>query len=217
MDDARLEERSTSELVEELVQHGKRLIDIEAQRLRAQLEDQLGRARGELRESSGTLIADARQRLTDNVAAVRRDLKEQVDRTTSAVKPMAIGGVVAHAGLYLLLAALVLGLGTLMPLWVAALIVGVATAIGGAAALGAGKRKLELVGKDPLSRTHKQMTENKQWIETTKDTVATKLREMKAALSGVEWPRLPASSGGAPSQTTSASRLEGPSSARRPT
>jgi hypothetical protein len=215
-DDDRLEERSTTELVEELVEHGKRLVQVEVRVLREQLAAQMTHARGELQGESRALVTEARARLADNLAAVRRDVKEQVDRAAGAAKPMAAGGVIAHAALYVLLAALVLGLGTLMPLWVAALIVGVATAIAGGAALAAGKKKLELVGKDPLPRTQQQLTENKRWIDTTKETVATKLREVKSALSDVEWPRLPGSSGAERGRTTSASRLEASSSARRP-
>lgn len=202
-----IHDRSTTELVEELAQHGKRLVQLEVRALREQLEGQLAHARDELHGSSGALLAEARERLGENLAALRRDLKDQVGRTTAAVKPMAIGSVIVHAGLFVLLAALVLGLATVMPAWVAALVVGVAAAAVGAMVLHAGKQKLELVGKDPLTRTHEQMTENRRWIDMTKETVATKLRAARAALSDVAWPKLPGSSGDARSRITSGNRL----------
>src|SRR5688572_26784514 len=141
-------ELQTSELVRELVQHGKRVIEVEARQLRADLQRDLAQARVELRGEVEALTTEGRQRLAAGVGAVKQDLRTQVDRATSAAKPMAIGGVLMHAAVFALLAALVLGLGTLMPLWAAALIVGVVVAGVGGLLLAAGKRAAKAVGRN---------------------------------------------------------------------
>src|SRR5688572_11284343 len=111
-------ELETSELVRELVTHGKRVIETEVRQLRADLQREIGAARAEVRAELGSASAEAKRRLATDLDAVKHDVREQVDRATSAAKPMAAGGVLLHAALFFLLGALALGLGTLMPLWV---------------------------------------------------------------------------------------------------
>jgi hypothetical protein len=209
-EDEPLDERSTKDLVEELVTHGRHLIEAEIAGLRAQLQSELGRVRDDARATGTSMVEQARERMTSNVSALRADLVEQGQRAKDAAKPLATGGVLLHAGLFFLLGALVLGLGTLMPLWVSALIVGVAVAAIGGALLASGKRKAETVGKNALERTNNQLRESKRWIERSKETVAEMIRDLKSTLSGVELPRLRPSSGAGRIRTTSATRLEAP-------
>ena len=76
---------------------------------------------------------------------------------------VAIGGIISYFGALALLAALVLGLGELMPLWASALIVGLAViAVGGVLAF-FGVRALQRL--DPAPRqTLRTLQENKQWL-----------------------------------------------------
>jgi hypothetical protein len=213
-EDEQLEERSTKELVEELVSHGKRLIEIEVRSLRGQLEGELGRVKDDARANGNTMMQEARERMTENLAAVRADLAEHGRRAKAAVGTLSVGGVLAHAAVFLLLAALVLGLATMMPLWAAALIVGVVMAAIGGGMLAAGAKKARGVGKNALPRTNHQLKESKRWLERSKEIVAGTIRDLKSTLSGIEWPKLRQSSAAGQIRTTSATRLEPPSSAR---
>ncbi|MDP9150312.1 MAG: phage holin family protein [Myxococcota bacterium] len=74
------------------------------------------------------------------------------------------GGALIHAGALFVLAALVLGLGTLIPLWVAALVVGLAVAGGGYGVCRVGLRGLKEI--DPTPReTLATLEENKLWVK----------------------------------------------------
>lgn len=73
------------------------------------------------------------------------------------------GGVLAFYASLVLLAALVLALGTVMPLWASALIVGGVLAAGAAALAFIGVKKLKRV--DPAPReTIRTLKENKLWL-----------------------------------------------------
>ena len=197
----------TSELVRELIQHGKHVFEAEARRLRADLQQNLAQARVGLRGEIDTLAAEAKQRVTAGVGAVKQDLRVQVDRATSAAKPMAIGGVLLHAAVFALLAALILGLGTQMPLWSAALIVGVVVAGVGGLLMASGKRAAKAVGRDVLDRTNRQLTENKEWMTEIKERFGTRVRDLTSGLRDDVWPRLRRSFAGGPNRTTSGNRL----------
>jgi hypothetical protein len=103
---------------------------------------------------------------------------------------MAIGGVLLHAAVFTLIAALVLGLATLMPDWVAALLVGVAVAGVGALLIKSGSSAAKKIGRDPLVRTNQEMKEDKLWMNETRAALAAKIRNAKSALSDVELPKL---------------------------
>lgn len=73
------------------------------------------------------------------------------------------GGVLAFYASLVLLAALVLALGTIMPLWASALLVGVLLAAGAGALAFIGVKKLKKV--DPAPReTIRTLKENKLWL-----------------------------------------------------
>ena len=203
-------ELETAQLVRELMVHGKRLFEVEARLLRADLQRELSQAREDLRADAGAIVGESRARLAGGVAALKRDLREQADRAKSAAKPMAAGGVLLHAAVLVLVAALVLGLGTQMPLWAAALVTGLVTAGAGALLLSWGKHAAKQVGRNPLNRTNRQMTETKRWMNEMKERLASRMRALKSGLSDDVWPRLRRSFAGEPVRLTSRTRLETP-------
>jgi hypothetical protein len=205
--DGELRELETSELVRELVTHGKRVIEGEVRSLRAELARDIGQARDDLRAELGAATEEARGRLASGLDAVKHDVREQVDRATSAAKPMAIGGVLLHAALFLLCAALALGLGTLMPLWVATLLTGLVAGGAGALLLKSGTHAARQVGRNPLNRTNRQLRENKRWMSEIKDRMASRMRELRSGLRGDVLPRLRQSFAGARGPNTSGNRL----------
>ena len=85
--------------------------------------------------------------LEQEIALAKREAYEKLDQLKVQVASLAVGGVVLHAGLLVLVAAAVLLLALWLPAWAAALAVGVALAAGGAILLIRGKeglKKLEL-------------------------------------------------------------------------
>ena len=201
---------ATSELVRELMAHGKRVFEVEAQRLRADLQRELIQAREELRADAGAVVGEAKQRVAGGLEAVKHDLREQAGRVGAAARPMAAGGILVHAALYLVLAAVVLGLGRVMPLWAAALIPGVVVAGVGGLLLASGKQAARAVGRKPLQRTNRQWTESKRWMSDIRDRLTSRTRSFRSTLSDDVWPKLRRSFAGAPIRTTSGNRLVAP-------
>lgn len=95
--------------------------------------------------------------LTDEVRTlVRNEIQlaqaEMAAKATQAAKgaaSIAIAGAVMFCGLLVLLAAAVFGLSTVMPAWLAALIVGVVVLIIGAIMVQAGRKKLQKLNLTP--------------------------------------------------------------------
>lgn len=183
---ASLSQLPTSDLVEELIVHGRRLVENEVHRLKREL----GTTREGLTTDGRSAVAEARERVERGVVALKADLVEQKDRATAAVKPMAIGGVLLHAGVLFLLAAVVVGLASTMALWLSALIVGVVVAGIGALVTRSGAAKAKEIGRDPLVRTNKEMTEDRVWMSERWARMVGKAKQVKSALSGVGLPRL---------------------------
>lgn len=188
-DEESLEERSTADLVKELGHHGRLLIEGEARRLVAELKHELGHAR-ELGAEGRAALDGATARVNRGLAALKDDVREQARGMTKAVKPVAAGGTLLHAGLYLFLATAVMALGHVMPLWAAALLVGVIVTAAGALLLRSGVAEAKKVRGRGLARTHREISEDRKWMIATKDELAARAREAKTALSGIAWPRL---------------------------
>lgn len=116
----------------------------------------LGELFAELAGETGTLV-----RKEIELAKTEMSIKATI--ALKHVALVAVGGVICLAGGLALLAAAVLALGTLIPLWLSALTVGVLVAgLGGALALG-GLSALKKV--DPAPRqTIQTLKENQRWV-----------------------------------------------------
>jgi hypothetical protein len=88
------------------------------------------------------LSQEAAALVRGEVALAKAELEEKIDKAKRGVVETAAGGAVLYAGFLTLLAAAVFGLAEAMPLWTAALIVGLAVTIIGAIAVGKGKEDL---------------------------------------------------------------------------
>jgi len=116
----------------------------------------LGELFAELASETATLV-----RHEVELAKVETVAKVRTAGATAA--QLAVGGAIAAMGALVLLGALVLALGLVMPLWAAALLVGLAvTALGGVLVL----RSLRAFGRfDPMPRkTIKTLEDDKQWL-----------------------------------------------------
>jgi hypothetical protein len=92
------------------------------------------------------LFTDLTQSTADlvrqEVALAKAEASEKVSQIGSAVASLAVGGLLAFAGLLILLQALVVGLAEFMPGWLASLIVGGVAALIGLGLLLAGRSAL---------------------------------------------------------------------------
>ncbi len=91
-----------------------------------------------LRRLTHELSGLFRQELT----LVSAELTQTLGRTLAAITTAAAGGVVLFTGVLALVAAAILGLSLVMAAWLAALLVGIALSIAGAAVLLAGSRRV---------------------------------------------------------------------------
>ena len=91
----------------------------------------------------GRLLDDATALLRNEVQLAKAEALNTVNELKSRAVSMAAGTVLLVVGAFVLVAAAVLGLATVVAPWLAALIVGVVLAITGAALLSAARRRLE--------------------------------------------------------------------------
>jgi hypothetical protein len=120
-------------------------------------ERPLGELFKELAGETATLVRQEVQLATTELTA----------KATRAGKDVALigaGGALAHAGLMILLGALVLALGTLIPLWVAALLVGVVVVGAGYALVQRGLTALKQIDPAP-KHTIQTLKEDKLWVK----------------------------------------------------
>ena len=117
----------------------------------------LGELFSELAHNTGTLV-----RKEVELATVEMTAKAKAAGNNAAL--VAVGGAVVMLGAMALLAALVVGLGTLMPLWLSGLLVGgLVTATGGTLAM-SGVKAFKAIEFAPR-QTIETLEENKQWLK----------------------------------------------------
>jgi hypothetical protein len=115
----------------------------------------LGELFAELASETGTLVRKevelAKTEMTIKAAAAGRNAAS-----------VAVGGAVLFVGTLALVAALILGLGTMIPLWASALVVGGLVAAVGAILVVSGLKAFQRI--DPVPReTIETLEENKRW------------------------------------------------------
>lgn len=110
-------------------------------------------------------IAEAEEK----VDALKIELDDKVQKLKLELFAKAIGGVIAFAGLLAVIAGIVAALAMAIPLWLAALVVGIALAAGGAVLL---KREMKLPSPpSPAALIPERTIENvKRDMETIHDT-----------------------------------------------
>jgi hypothetical protein len=120
-------------------------------------ERSLGELFAELAREMSTLVRQevvlARTEMTQKAAEIGRDSGT-----------IGIGGAIAYAGFLALVAALILGLGQLIPLWLSALIVGLVVAGVGYAVLQRGVTALKRANLAP-KETIETLKEDAEWAK----------------------------------------------------
>jgi drug/metabolite transporter (DMT)-like permease len=114
----------------------------------------------------GDLMADLTELVSKEIQLAKAELSEKVSQATAGVTSLAVGGLVAFAGLLVLLDAAVYGVAALLgdaPLWAAALIVGVVVLGIGMVLLLKGRSNLSAENLAP-KRTVEAMRQNAETI-----------------------------------------------------
>lgn len=116
----------------------------------------LGALFSDLAQETGTLVRKEVQ-----LAKVEMTQKARVAGRDAAL--VAGGGAIAALGAMALMAALILAIGTLIPLWASALIIGLMVSVTGSVLVVLGIRAFK--GLDPAPRqTIETLEEDKQWL-----------------------------------------------------
>ena len=120
-------------------------------------QQSLGQLFSELSAGTSALIRQ-------EVQLAKVELTQKANKAGKDVALIAAGGVVAYGGFLVLFAALVLVLAVVMPLWLAAFLVGsVVAGIGALVALN-GWESLQKTTMTP-ERTIKSLQEDKEWLQ----------------------------------------------------
>jgi hypothetical protein len=117
-----------------------------------------------LGELFGALARDTGLLVRQEVELVKTEMSTKARQAARDAAIVVVGGVIAFLGAGALVASAVLALGTLWPLWLAALVVGGALAAVGAIAALSGVRAIQNI--DPVPRaTVSTLKEDKRWLE----------------------------------------------------
>lgn len=118
--------------------------------------------------SLGELFADlARETSTlvrQEVTLARTEMTQKVSQVGRDGGTIGIGGAIAYAGFLAIVAALILGLGQFLPLWLSALIVGLVVAGVGYAVLQRGVSALKRANLTP-HETIETLKEDAEWAK----------------------------------------------------
>jgi hypothetical protein len=117
--------------------------------------------------SISTLLSDLASEtillIRQEMALLKAELHEKFSRVGQGATALGAGALIAYSGWLVLLAAAVLGLATVLPAWLAALIVAlVALAIGGALVY-VGKSRFDADSLMP-QRSLRSLREDEQWL-----------------------------------------------------
>jgi hypothetical protein len=109
------------------------------------------------------LSAQASLLVKQEIRLAKAEMSQKASRAGREVAMIAAGGVLAHAALLAAVYGSILSLGALMPLWLAAFIVGLVLAIGGGILIRSGVQALKKINPAP-GQTINSLKEDKEWL-----------------------------------------------------
>ena len=121
---------------------------------------------GEERSLSG-LFSELTKEMTSlmrhEIALARAEINEKISQAGSGATSLAVGALIAYAGLLVLLAAAVFALATIWPAWAAALVVGLIVCILGGVLLAKGRAQLKADNLKP-QRTAESLRHDRRLV-----------------------------------------------------
>jgi hypothetical protein len=118
----------------------------------------LGELFDQLRDQASSLISQ-------EVRLAKAELGQKSAQAGKAIGIVAVGAFVAYAGFLALIAGIILVLGQAVPVWVAALVVGVIVALIGYLVIQKGLNDLKAESLKP-QQTMASLRENKEWLQS---------------------------------------------------
>jgi hypothetical protein len=108
------------------------------------------------------LAQDARHLIQQEVELAKVEMRQKTSKIGQDVGMLTAGGILAYTGFVFILAAIVFTMATFMPLWLAALIIGVIVLIVGVFLVERGRQ--DLARRDLMPRqTVQTLRENAEW------------------------------------------------------
>jgi uncharacterized protein (DUF983 family) len=109
------------------------------------------------------LVQDTRTLVSLELDLAKTELSDKASKTGKDIGFMAAGGFVIYAGFLAIIAAVIIGLAELIPLWLSALIVGIVVALVGYALLRKGMSDLKSRSLAP-TETLDSLKRDKEWL-----------------------------------------------------
>ncbi len=127
------------------------------------MSDHVGEQQRPLGDLFADLVRETGSLVKNEIALAKTEMTAKASSAAKDAAMVGAGSGIALLGAIALLAAVIAGLSTVMPVWLAALLVGgVLSGLGAALAM-SGLKKLQLL--DPVPRqTVETLEENKQWL-----------------------------------------------------
>jgi Putative Actinobacterial Holin-X, holin superfamily III len=122
-----------------------------------------GRHDTDLFEMLSRLFGDAERLVMQQIVLLRAELAEAVGRLTTGILLMVVGVAVGCAGIGAVMLAMILLLGKLVPLWLAAAIVGLAIMAAGGGLVMFGRGLVKRAGLAPR-RAYQSWRETGDWL-----------------------------------------------------
>jgi hypothetical protein len=110
------------------------------------------------------IVGNIQQIIRSEFLLAKTEVKEEAGKAAPPAKMMLVGAILGLYGLGFLLWTAVLGMATVMPMWLAALIVGVVLAVLAVGLTSAASKRLKMVNTVP-ERTIDTLKENVQWAK----------------------------------------------------
>ena len=120
-------------------------------------EPSLGSLLGSLASDTGTLVRQ-------EIHLASTEMTQKMRSATREIGMIALGGALAHAGFIAVMAAIILALGSFLPMWAVALGLGLVTFAAGWAVLNGAIRALRTLDPVP-QRTLETLQQDKAWAK----------------------------------------------------
>lgn len=120
-------------------------------------ERSLGDLFTELANETGTLVRQ-------EIQLARTEMTQKATTAGKDVGMIGAGGALAYAGLLAVIAAVIIGLGQLIPMWLSALIVGLLVIVAGYALVQRGLSSLKRIDPKP-NQTIATLKEDQEWAK----------------------------------------------------
>jgi uncharacterized membrane protein YqjE len=110
------------------------------------------------------IVGNIQEIIRSEFSLAKIEIKQEAAQAKGPVIMWLIGGALGLYALGFLLFTAVLGMATVMPIWIAALVVGAVLTVASVALLSAARKRLNQVHKVP-ERTIESLKENVQWAK----------------------------------------------------